>query len=777
MAAKLLHSLTDENPDLQKQIGCMTGIFQLFDRQHMLTGDRRILGDSPKRLLLPGMIHMLVAPCGLLPRKILELIFWTFFDSDVTDNIYVIAAHFVLFGNSHFSGSTLERESGNAHLQSASTEKNLNKNIQEKQRFSTESSRASFSSSSRSSSFSSLDCLSSKAKTTDEAADPFRDTPRTKSKISNGSHGSRIDKRQSTPADLKESDRMITKVQEPPWYHDEPRELLRSLSYHANDGSSFSISKDAPRFSYDGREVNRAPFDSRDISKSTPKVKDLPRLSLDSREGSIRSLTSDSKSNLFLKSMQKNNGDFDGKVQSLQQTPANQARPPSVVAKLMGLETLPDAVSSSDANSGSSRNCRDEGLINISRSLGKKDISQSQLSNSSKSLWKEPGSPRWRNSDSSMKPMSRFPIEPAPWKQVDGTRSSQKPASRTSRAPAKVPTTFPSVYSEIQKRLKDLEFTQSGKDLRALKQILEAMQSKGFLETQKEGQGSSITSRKDHDQKLLSSKHEERSGNNRMLQTDRVIASTKRTTGSSRHHESPIVIMKPAKLVEKSGIPAASVISLDGLSSLPKLHNNEFADNIKGFSSRTAKDLSSRSSQRDNAVNSVNVKNGTTPKSTQVSARSQQDGTAGLGKSSGSISPRMQQKKLEMERRSRPPTPPDSSKSRRQSNKQQGDSSSPGGRRRPQHPSFQKSDDQLSEFNVESRNLNYHENENSVQSNESVIRSSVNTVVVSSERSPGINSCQSPPMKASDINLLTLRDEESAEFGFVPPEYSSLSLY
>ncbi|KAL0318809.1 UNVERIFIED_CONTAM: protein LONGIFOLIA 2 [Sesamum angustifolium] len=359
-----------------------------------------------------------------------------------------------------------------------------------------------------------------------------------------------------------------------------------------------------------------------------------------------------------------------------------------------------------------------------------------------------------------MKPMSRFPIEPAPWKQVDGTRSSQKPASRTSRAPAKVPTTFPSVYSEIEKRLKDLEFTQSGKDLRALKQILEAMQSKGFLETQK-GQGSSITGRKDHDQKLLSSKHEERSGNNRMLQTDRVIASTKRTTGSSRHHESPIVIMKPAKLVEKSGIPAAS-----------------------GFSSRTAKDLSSRSSQRDNAVNSVNVKNGTTPKSTQVSARSQQDGTAGLGKSSGSISPRLQQKKLEMERRSRPPTPPDSSKSRRQSNKQQGDSSSPGGRRRPKHPSFQKSDDQLSEVNVESRNLNYHENENSVQSNESVIRSSVNTVVVSSERSPGINSCQSPPMKASDMyglvekkSTLTLRDEESAEFGFISPSTPVLSLY
>lgn len=40
MAAKLLHSLADDNPDLQKQIGCMNGILQLFDRQNALTGRR-----------------------------------------------------------------------------------------------------------------------------------------------------------------------------------------------------------------------------------------------------------------------------------------------------------------------------------------------------------------------------------------------------------------------------------------------------------------------------------------------------------------------------------------------------------------------------------------------------------------------------------------------------------------------------------------------------------------------------------------------------------------
>lgn len=40
MSAKLLHSLSGENPDLQKQIGCMSGIFQIFDRHHFLSGRR-----------------------------------------------------------------------------------------------------------------------------------------------------------------------------------------------------------------------------------------------------------------------------------------------------------------------------------------------------------------------------------------------------------------------------------------------------------------------------------------------------------------------------------------------------------------------------------------------------------------------------------------------------------------------------------------------------------------------------------------------------------------
>ncbi|KAI3463818.1 hypothetical protein Pfo_020481 [Paulownia fortunei] len=761
-----------------RQIGCMTGIFQLFDRQHMLTGGKRIVSHSPKRLP-PGDYYHEISNHS---------------DENLT------FCHLLL------------------------QEKYSHKNMQDRQRVSTESSRASFSCSSRSSSFSSLDCnratqlepasfdrmifpetpsrdpamslqnssaqfsrqtvdlrdlvkdsmyreaqgLSIKAKTTEEAAVPvvkYRDSPRLESTISDSCCGSDFDKKQSTPADLKESLRLLAKLQEAPRYHHEPRELLRSSSYHSKDGSSFSISKDAPRFSYDGREINRTHLDLRDGSNSTLKLKDLPRLSLDSRVVSMRSLSADSKSNFFLKPMQKDSGVFDSKVQSQQQTPGNQTRPPSVVAKLMGLETRPDSISSIDTNVGSSRSYPDEDFVNISSPFEKTYPSEPiQLSSSSKDSWKEPSSPCWRNSDCSMKPMSRFPIEPAPWKQIDGTRGSQKPASRSTRGPAKAPTTFPSVYSEIEKRLKDLEFTQSGKDLRALKQILEAMQTKGLLETPKEGQGSNFTSHKDHEQKLLSST---RSVANRKPQTDQVLAYTKRKTISAQNYESPIVIMKPAKLVEKSGIPAASVISLDGLSGLPKLRGSKSIDNRKGLrSGRTSKDLTCKSSQRDNALNSVNMKNDRTLKTTQTSTRSQH---------SGSISPRMQQKKIELEKRSRPPTPPDSSKSKRQSNKQQAQSNSPGGRRRPKHPNSQQSDDQLSEVSVESRNLSSHENEDSARSNDIA-------EVTSSEKSPGISSFQSASTKASEFMLcglvekkstLMLSEEESAEFGFVPPEYSS----
>ena len=37
MSKKVFTSLKDENPELQKQIGCISGFFQLFDRHRFLT--------------------------------------------------------------------------------------------------------------------------------------------------------------------------------------------------------------------------------------------------------------------------------------------------------------------------------------------------------------------------------------------------------------------------------------------------------------------------------------------------------------------------------------------------------------------------------------------------------------------------------------------------------------------------------------------------------------------------------------------------------------------
>lgn len=766
MAAKLLRSLTDDNPDLQKQIGCMTGIFQLFDRQHTLT-TRRITGHSPRRGVPSGC--------------------------------------------SQFHGGTLESESNISYSRSGAVDKHSSKHMLEKQRLSTESSRASFSSSSRSSSFSSLDynkntqpepsssdqiifpetnsgesgmsqttspqiCrqtvdlrevvkdsmyreahgLPVKSTFKDDTVDSLfkhRDSPRPLqfSRSNEGSYGLGLKGKQDLPVDLKESLRVLSKFQETPWYPSEPRELSRSASYQSKDGSFFSIAKEAPRFSYDGRDMRYASFESRDASKSSLKFKELPRLSLDSRENSMRSFKSDSQS--LLNPLQRDSGSSNHNTSSQQQTSGSQVRPPSVVAKLMGLETLPSSVvSSSESIMNSERTYSIEDSGRSSKSPNTTNSCRPfQISSSSRNLWKEPKSPRWKNSDSTLKPASRFPIEPAPWKQLDGNRTSQKPVSKNVKSHSKAPNSFPSVYSEIEKRLKDLEFSQSGKDLRALKQILEAMQAKGLLESQK-GEDRTFASQEDIERKYTNSMSGATLVNQQKLQHDFFSPSAKRGTNFSRNFESPIVIMKPAKLVEKSGIPASSVISLDDLSSLPRVEDGASVDGRKSsINGRAPRDQIPKSTTRDKVPTNMRT-NTKVLRSTQMSTRTSQsskENNTGSLKSSGSISPRMQQKKQELERRSRPPIPPpDSSRPRRNSSKQGTESSSPGGRRRLKSTNLQHIDDQLCEIRNELRSLSCHENEISAQSDGSFLSESrIDFEVTSSERSPEMSSCPSPSTK------------------------------
>ncbi|KAK9080398.1 hypothetical protein SSX86_000156 [Deinandra increscens subsp. villosa] len=682
MAAKLLHSLTDDNPDLQKQIGCMTGVFQIFDRHQIVTG-RRFPGHSPKRL----------------PP-----------------------------GSPQFDNGMSESESSNSHPRQYIAETHSSKMVQEKNnRASTESSRDSFSSMSRSSSFSSLDCNTNK--TTHQEPDPsaFPETP-SRDSLARQSGGSRLsvdlrdvvkdsmyrhkptakDEVHDHTVNYRESLDALAKFQESGWYYNEPRELSRSKSYHIREGPSFSAPKDYPRFSYDGRETNRLSFQSRDVSKTmgTKQVEELPRLSLDSRESSNRSLRN-------LKS--------DDVISA--NRAVTQSRPPSVVAKLMGLEALPDSASTKQKESalGPIRTSRVEDLNLLSKSLKPVDLfGPIKMHNSSRSSPREPTSPLWRNSD--MKPISRFPIEPAPWKQRDGSRSPQRPVSRANKSSTKIHSSYSSVYSEVDKRLKDLEFTESGKDLRALKQILEAMQS--------------IEARKEETQTVVKRQPV-------ITQNERFSdRQSPRRSDNLRAYESQIVIMKPAKLVERSDIPV-----------------EEFpTDDRKIFTNYVPK-----STRRENIVNTNEVKSGgrlarnavNAPGLTKQQQLAKEQATTSV-KSSGSISPRLQQKRTELERRSRPPTPPsDSTKSRKQPSKQVSELSSPGGRRRSKYSNIQQHDGQHHEVNGESKKLSYKETQVSHE------------VVTTPEFSKKVDNRQSP-RSIQEKSTLLLREDESFD-----PEYRS----
>jgi len=58
MSSKFSQGLSKESSELQKQIGCITGIFQMFDR-HNLHGGRRINHKLPSGL---PSIYKLVHP-------------------------------------------------------------------------------------------------------------------------------------------------------------------------------------------------------------------------------------------------------------------------------------------------------------------------------------------------------------------------------------------------------------------------------------------------------------------------------------------------------------------------------------------------------------------------------------------------------------------------------------------------------------------------------------------------------------------------------------------
>ncbi|XP_047177647.1 protein LONGIFOLIA 1-like [Vigna umbellata] len=402
--SKKVFTMKDENPELQKQIGCISGFFQLFDRHRFLTAQQ---------------------------------------------------------GSSH--NQNIQTKGGTRNQMKEvnnTTQMAMGKNVKvagENQQFSTESSGTSMSSSSRSSSMSSLEFSRAIQIEPPSIISPMKIPENSNPEIEVKQHGNKgphsLDfydiVKDSMHRDVQGlSVKIVAKGEKKGRilkHVDSPRPLEPPKPVNM-------VAWDSPRLSYDGR-------DTQDSLKSARKPKELPRLSLDSREGSIKSFNEGTKCRGLLKGLQKGYGSSGTMFKQLQE-PETSRRSSSVVARLMGLKTFPDCTEACDTQPRiySSKNESDaESCTNESASMKGSTFLQ------------------FRRDASILNatPYSRFSLE------SEASQGSQIHVSKRSDSSVKASNQSLSVYGEIEKRIADIEFKNSGKDLRALKQILDAMQRYG----------------------------------------------------------------------------------------------------------------------------------------------------------------------------------------------------------------------------------------------------------------------------------------------------------
>ncbi|XP_010549991.1 PREDICTED: protein LONGIFOLIA 1-like [Tarenaya hassleriana] len=666
MSAKLLYNLSDENPNLHKQIGCMNGIFHVFYRQHYPA--RRVVGHDHNTTLPPGETG----------------------DKDGETSL------------------AIDKE----------TEKTKKKAAKEKQRVSTESSsRPSFSSSPRSSSFSSADV------STASQVDPLPLTQTNNTANSNREPPNGSPRWCSlTHCDLRElvkgSIHRDTRAKDEAFPPQQPntarasvsllKEPLRSPSRSSiewNEGRRVAHLKDSPRLSYDERDLRGNGY------KTATKAREPPRLSLDSRSNSFRSSRTDMRSN---SSLEDRNG---------QQEPATHRRTTSsVVAKLMGLEVLPVTTASEhDCLSGPSVTAYNN--------------RQNHFCDSPRPSHVEAARHKSRGADSikKMTPASKFPMEPAPWKQVDSPTADSALT----------------VYGEIQKRLTQLKFEKSGKDLRALKQILEAMEKTHQL----------IDGRKDD---TLSSTMLTSNGSSLVQRPQQPTPAVTVATSPSMEIRSSIVVMKPAQVLKKSGNLASA---LPQNVALPNLQVGNSRQIRKGFQGKqTAMDLTPRpgfyKGQLDSTVKNTRSRS-LRSKQTSVESCSPKSAMAKSGRNQNSVSPRLQQKKLGFERQSRPTTPTsEASKTQRRLGRQQTEVPSPRRKQGTKSCNLLQSDDRLSDASSDLRSLSHQNDARSLRSDSNTSSFSNADIEVTSryrfERPCDISEqhMHTPKQRSPDIPLL-----------------------
>ncbi|GER49304.1 protein LONGIFOLIA 2 [Striga asiatica] len=620
MSAKTMSSLRDENRDLRKQIGCMNGILQLFDRHHLLTG-RRVGGHHHKRLL-QGTQHQLE------PQ----------------------------------------------YATGAITEK-ARKSHKEKPRISTESSCTStFSSSLDFNRIAQPETLPLRQKNKPESTkepqsldlrDVVKDSMYREARGLSIKHRAPKDEKKGTV--MKHVDSPRPPPQSKP-KTPKPHILISEGSGRVLAGAHeiTRISKDErpsiglPRFSYDGRE-------SRDgLRWAAAKHKELPRLSLDSKASSMKKCWAHESRRNFL--------DQDPHAEN--ENPGHN-RTSSIVAKLMGLENFPDPTADENGTP-TTKSCPNEAFLENS-SL----TPQNQASYFSPRFPpNDPASPSPRSHGANFgrktNTCSRIPIEPAPWRQQDSSQGSAKVALDKRRSPTNSRNVSSSVYGEIEKRITELQFQKSGKDLRALKHILEAMQkTRERLEERTEEPIQCTLQRK---------------SNNRVLTIEGHC--------NPKQLGSPVPIIKPAKVMEKVRFPIPNKQEVRTRNSKYYLENSVTRPETKVLTSK-------------NKIFS-------TDKRTSRGASELDRTMVGPQRKKVVVSPRLQHNVLRIEGQSPPTTPsPDSVQVKNHCRKNLTEKGSRNRKYKVKPNDMQFSDEHLGELSSETRHSSYQHDTASVVSDSS----------------------------------------------------------
>ncbi|KAL0735824.1 hypothetical protein Bca4012_012034 [Brassica carinata] len=432
-------------------------------------------------------------------------------------------------------------------------------------------------------------------------------------------------------------------------------------SNECSEGRRVVKLKDSPRFSYDERETR----------KTGAKFKETPRLSLDSRSNSFRSAKSS----------------CSPEPQDL--VTGHRRTTSSVVAKLMGLDVILDEPVT-DQN-------RENHFCDSPRPTSRveADIQRS------------------RSYDSVKKMMpAKFPMKTAPWTQVDGARNQIKAADAA---------TTLTVYGEIQKRLSQLEFNKSEKDLRALQQILEAMEN-----TQK------LMSKDDDNSSLSSTSFMQPSPSPKSIRS------------------SSIVVMKAASVpVYKEMGNSSSTSSSPRSVALPNVKVSNLRQNQKVTPRKqSAMDVTPRPVFYKGQTDSATKNTSTRPLQSKIEMAK-----SGKSQQKPSVSPRTQPKKLGFEKQSRPTSPkPEPNKNQRQQlSRQQTESASP--KRKPVIKSrgMHQSEDRSSDESSDLRSLRSDSNVSSASNHDIEVTSRYKY-----ERNSDLTEQHTPKQRSPELGMRSL---------------------